>query len=102
MKGTYENANLFDKNGLIKKKWLKEPISKAMCRYLEGYCCYLNGLIDYNNEYEEMRENSDIGDILGSLKIVETTYGIIIEDFTPGYYNLYFYSFDGSKDITII
>lgn len=94
--------NLLDENMRVREKWLKEPFSSTICRYLETWEYELNNLQEFNDDYDEIIKNTDIEAIFSSLRIIELSYGIMIEDLTPSYYELYYYSFNGEKDCTII
>lgn len=94
--------NLLDENMRVYEKWLKEPFSSTICRYLETWDYTLDNLQEFNDDYDEIKRTTDIEAIFSSLKITELLYGIVIEDLTPKYYELYYYSFNGENDCAII
>lgn len=94
--------NLLDDDMKIRDIWLKEPINSTICRYLESWEYTLENLKEFNDDYEEIKATTDIADIFSSLMITELCFGIIIEDLTPGYYTLGYYSFNGNEDCSIM
>lgn len=87
-------ANLLNDDMSVDSKWLKENINKEICSYIQDCGYLLNNLNDYNENLSDILDKTDMAMLLSNLQIYEVDTGIFIENLSPGFYDLRYYSYN--------